>query len=91
MTAATANEPDINALRVRIDELDDQLIQLWRERAETSAQVGQIRMRNGGTRLSLAREQQIIHKFQTSLGPTGARLALLLLEAGRGALANADR
>jgi chorismate mutase len=43
-------------------------------------------MAAGGTRLVLAREQQIIEKFRAALGADGAQLALLLLRAGRGTL-----
>ncbi|NUS72141.1 MAG: chorismate mutase [Corynebacteriales bacterium] len=79
-------ESPIPALRDRIDEIDRQIIALWQERAEVSGKVGKERIATGGTRLSLAREQAIISKFQRELGPVGARLALLILEAGRGAL-----
>ncbi|HEX3731900.1 MAG TPA: chorismate mutase [Mycobacteriales bacterium] len=77
---------DIQRLRQRIDELDSALIQLWRERSSVSKEIGARRMASGGTRIVLSREQQIIQKFHTELGPIGAQLAMLLLRAGRGAL-----
>ena len=41
---------------------------------------------SGGTRLSLAREQQILAKFQAALGQDGASLGMMLLRQGRGRL-----
>lgn len=76
----------VAALRARIDEVDAEIIQLWRERAALSRQVGAARIAAGGTRLVLAREQQIVEKFRDALGENGAPLAMLLLRAGRGAL-----
>lgn len=73
-------------LRARIDEIDDRLIALWRERAELSRQVGAARVAAGGTRLALSRERQILDRFATALGADGTDLGLLLLRAGRGRL-----
>lgn len=86
MSLTATDAPDIDALRHRIDDLDNQMIAAWQERADLSAQIGALRMQAGGTRISLSREQQIIARFQAELGPIGAKLALLILEAGRGAL-----
>jgi chorismate mutase len=87
MTAPTENATtDIDALRARIDAVDSALIELWRERAELSRQIGAARVASGGTRLALAREQQIMDKFRKALGEDGAPLAMLLLRAGRGPL-----
>jgi chorismate mutase len=77
---------DIAGMRARIDEIDNALIQLWRERADISAEVGRIRMASGGTRLVLAREREIIDQFREALGADGVQLALLILRAGRGRL-----
>ncbi len=87
-TPATATgKPDpIDALRTRIDDVDAEIIALWRERATLSGQIGAARMAAGGTRLVLAREQQIVEKFRDALGEDGAPLAMLLLRAGRGRL-----
>ncbi|MFG1926669.1 chorismate mutase [Cryptosporangium sp. NPDC048952] len=84
MTTETADE--IAALRERINAADDELIRIWRERAELSRQVGVARMAAGGTRLVLAREQAIVDKFRRELGADGAQLAMLVLRAGRGPL-----
>jgi chorismate mutase len=43
-------------------------------------------MANGGTRLVLAREQEILNRFREALGADGTQLAMLILRAGRGPL-----
>lgn len=73
-------------LRQRIDEIDATLIDLWRERATTSSEVGRLRIASGGTRLVLAREREIVDRFREALGADGVQLALLILRAGRGPL-----
>jgi chorismate mutase len=76
----------IAGLRARIDEIDQTLIELWRERAAISHEVGQTRVAAGGTRLVLAREQEILSRFRAELGADGTQLAMLILRAGRGPL-----
>jgi chorismate mutase len=77
---------EIRAMRLRIDEIDQTIIDLWQERARLSQQVGRTRMASGGTRLVLSREREIVERFRTALGPDGTQLALLLLRSGRGPL-----
>lgn len=87
MNADTATtQPDLNSLRERINDIDDEIIRLWRERSQVSKEVGRIRMAAGGTRLVLSRERQICERFRSALGEDGTQLALLLLRAGRGPL-----
>ncbi|WBB71072.1 chorismate mutase [Micromonospora sp. WMMD812] len=76
----------IVAIRERIDQIDQALIDLWQERANLSQQVGVTRMASGGTRLVLSREREILERFRRALGSDGTQLALLLLRAGRGPL-----
>ncbi|MFI7604106.1 chorismate mutase [Micromonospora sp. NPDC049366] len=76
----------IVAIRERIDQIDQALIELWQERASLSQQVGATRMASGGTRLVLSREREILERFRRALGADGTQLALLLLRAGRGPL-----
>jgi len=89
-SAATAASDDpqahIASLRERIDEIDETIIRLWRERAEISQEVGSTRVASGGTRLVLSREREILERFNRALGADGTQLALLLLRAGRGPL-----
>jgi chorismate mutase len=84
------NAPDaaesILAMRERIDEIDNELIALWQERASLSQRVGATRLASGGTRLVLSREREILDRFRTALGADGTQLALLILRAGRGPL-----
>jgi chorismate mutase len=79
-------DEQIAALRRRLDEIDQNLIELWRERAAISHEVGATRVAAGGTRLVLSRENEILNRFREALGPDGAQLALLILRAGRGKL-----
>jgi chorismate mutase len=88
-TAATDTAtPDdaIAALRGDIDEVDAELVRLWRRRAELSRTIGARRVAAGGTRLALGREQVVVDRFARALGESGVQLALLLLKAGRGPL-----
>lgn len=85
MSTPTASD-QIDVLRARINEIDDEIIKLWRERSDVSKQVGAARMAAGGTRLVLAREQQIVDKYRELLGADGVQLAMLVLRAGRGPL-----
>ncbi len=95
-TPATTGVPDaatnpgadehIAGLRRRLDEIDQQIIELWQERAAISHEVGVTRVAAGGTRLVLAREQEILARFREALGADGTQLAMLVLRAGRGKL-----
>ncbi|MEV6526388.1 chorismate mutase [Longispora sp. NPDC051575] len=86
-TGATGESADrISELRTRINSIDEQLINLWRERASLSQEVGTVRVAAGGTRLMLAREREILEQFKAELGEDGTQLALLILRAGRGRL-----
>ncbi|GGK14348.1 hypothetical protein GCM10010124_03620 [Pilimelia terevasa] len=81
-----ATDTRTTSLRARIDEIDDAILDLWRERAAISREVGRARLADGGTRLVLSREREILARFSAALGEDGAQLALLLLRAGRGPL-----
>lgn len=77
----------IPQMRARIDQIDTAMISLWRERAELSRTIGVLRLRQGGTRLVLAREAEILQRFRAGIGSDGIQLGLLVLRAGRGRLA----
>jgi chorismate mutase len=85
-TPETGASDRIGELRTRIDEIDNALIELWKERARISGEVGRVRIASGGTRLVLAREREIVDRFREALGADGVQLALLILRAGRGPL-----
>lgn len=84
--AEPAADAHIASLRSRIDEIDQTIIDLWLERAAISHEVGVTRVAAGGTRLVLAREQEILNRFREALGADGTQLAMLILRAGRGKL-----
>ncbi|MGY2129847.1 chorismate mutase [Blastococcus sp. SYSU DS0617] len=76
----------IGALRREIDACDEAIIALVQRRLAVSREIGAVRKASGGTRLNLAREQQVLARFQDALGPDGAALGMLLLRQGRGRL-----
>ena len=76
----------IGQLRTEIDACDAAIIELVQRRLTVSQEIGALRAASGGTRLSLSREQQVLAKFRTALGPEGAELAMTLLRQGRGRL-----
>ena len=86
-TAVTGNDVDrIGDLRAEIDACDAEIIELVQRRLAISQQIGAVRSASGGTRLNLAREQQVLARFQAALGPDGAALGMMLLRQGRGRL-----
>jgi chorismate mutase len=85
-TVTTDPAARIGELRGEIDSCDAEIIELVQRRLAISREIGQLRAAAGGTRLSLSREQQVLAKFQTALGPDGAALAMMLLRQGRGRL-----
>lgn len=88
-TVEPAASDRIGTLRRRIDEIDQEIIELWQERAAASREVGATRIASGGTRLVLSREREIMERYRRGLGPDGTQVALLVLRAGRGPLGSA--
>lgn len=86
-SAVTGSEVDrIGALRQEIDACDAAIIELVQRRLAVSQEIGAVRRASGGTRLNLAREVQVLARFQEALGPDGAALGMMLLRQGRGRL-----
>jgi len=86
-TAVTGTHVDrIGELRGEIDACDAEIIALVQRRLAISREIGSLRAAGGGTRLSLSREQQVLSRFRTALGPDGAALGMMLLRQGRGHL-----
>jgi chorismate mutase len=83
---ATAAGERIGELRTEIDACDAAIIELVQRRLAISQEIGRLRATAGGTRLSLAREQQVLARFQAALGEDGAALGMMLLRQGRGRL-----
>ena len=90
MSSPTATPADpaaqIGGLRSEIDACDAEIIALVQRRLAISREIGQLRAASGGTRLSLSREQQVLARFRSALGPDGAALGMMLLRQGRGRL-----
>ncbi|MGY1641602.1 chorismate mutase [Geodermatophilus sp. SYSU D00703] len=84
--AAADADDRIAELREQIDDCDAEIIRLVQRRLAVSQQIGELRRAAGGTRLSLAREQQVLARFQDALGRDGASLGMMLLRQGRGRL-----
>jgi chorismate mutase len=85
-TMSTETElPNIDELRLEIDQLDATILAAVARRTEVSKMIGKARMASGGTRLVHSREMKVIERY-SELGPEGKDLAMLLLRLGRGRL-----
>jgi chorismate mutase len=79
-----ANTLGVPGGRERIDAIDAELIELIRRRVAVSAQIQTARIADGGRRLDLSRETEVIGRYTRSLGRPGTSVAMALLELGRG-------
>jgi len=86
LTSTAPADERISALREDIDACDAEIIQLVQRRLSISQEIGALRASTGGTRLSLAREAEVLNRFRLALGPDGAALGMMLLRQGRGRL-----
>jgi chorismate mutase len=84
-TETPAAAPNIDELRLEIDQLDKDLLRLIKRRAEVSKIIGAARMAAGGTRIVHNREIDVLGRYK-ELGPDGKDLAMILLRLGRGAM-----
>jgi chorismate mutase len=93
-TSSTGTTPDarpvdpaeaIPVLRERIDDLDAQIANLVRSRAEVSRRIQAARIQGGGTRIELGRERVVLQGYRDVLGPDGALLGDAVLRVCRGA------
>ncbi len=85
-TRATAVDAQtrISLCRQNIDDIDAKISFLLSRRIEFSAQIQTLRLDSGGTRLSVARETEIVQRYASALGQTGAEIAQLVLKLCRG-------
>ncbi len=74
----------IATLRGQIDALDAAIINLVAERVQVSTLVQTTRINDGGTRVELGRERQILDAYRTALGREGQHLADAILQVSRG-------
>lgn len=70
--------------RERIDALDGQIAELVLRRVEVSKQIQAARIADGGRRVDVRRENEIIARYNGTLGRPGTAIAMALLELGRG-------
>ncbi|HTJ70820.1 MAG TPA: chorismate mutase [Actinospica sp.] len=70
--------------RERIDAIDAEIIALIQRRTAVSAEIQAARMTDGGRRLDLRRETEVIGRYTRPLGRPGTSVAMALLELGRG-------
>lgn len=82
---AAAPETEISELRTEIDWLDAEILRLVKRRIEVSKTIGAARMAAGGPRIVYNREIDVLARYR-ELGPEGRRLAMALLNLGRGPL-----
>ena len=75
----------IQELRLEIDRLDREILELVKRRTEVSQRIGRARMAAGGPRIVYNREMAVLARFR-DLGPEGRSLGMLLLRLGRGRL-----
>lgn len=70
--------------REQIDAIDAELIALVQRRMAVSAEIQTSRIAEGGRRLDLRRETEVIGHYTRALGRPGTSVAMALLELGRG-------
>jgi chorismate mutase len=70
--------------RARIDALDEQIADLIVRRGDVSREIQAARIADGGRRVDLRRETEIITRYTAALGRPGTAIAMALLELGRG-------
>lgn len=70
--------------RAQIDDLDARILALITERVDTAAGIQAARIADGGRRLDLKRETEIIARYRAALGRPGVTVALAVLELCRG-------
>ena len=70
--------------RALIDDLDARILTLISERVTTAADIQSARIAEGGRRLDLKRETEIIARYREALGRPGVTIAMAVLELCRG-------
>ena len=70
--------------RAQIDDLDARILALIAERVRTAATIQASRIAEGGRRLDLKRETEIIARYREALGRPGVTVAMAVLELCRG-------
>src|SRR4051812_991446 len=76
--------PGVLTGRTQIDDLDTRILALIAERVHTAATIQAARIAEGGRRLDLKRETEIIARYREALGRPGVTVAMAVLELCRG-------
>ena len=91
ITPSTTTEPvgqptpaGVRTGRAQIDDLDARILALITERVNTAAGIQAARIADGGRRLDLKRETEIIARYRAALGRPGVTVAMAVLELCRG-------
>lgn len=84
MTTTTTHLASIDAGRELIDTIDAQLIELIDRRRAVSAQIQQLRIDAGGSRVEHSRENAVIRRWGGAVGDGGVELAMAVLAVCRG-------
>lgn len=83
-SAGQPTPPGVRSGRERIDDLDVRILSLITERVETARSIQAARIAEGGRRLDLKRETEIIARYREALGRPGVAVAMAVLELCRG-------
>lgn len=83
-TAAAAGSDGVLTGRERIDAIDAQITALVQHRIAVSREIQAARIAEGGRRVDLRRETEVIGRYTAALGRSGTAVAMALLELGRG-------
>lgn len=67
----------------KVAELDEAVIELVRRRTAAHAELVAQRLQAGVPATELARENEVLRRYNEALGASGTALALLLMELGR--------
>lgn len=74
---------NITEMRSEIDNIDEEIIALIRQRTKISQQIGKVRSSVGGPRIVAERETEIRLRYK-EIGDQGDAIASALLRLGRG-------
>jgi chorismate mutase len=74
----------VEELRASVDQMDREIQRLVGRRRELSVEIQSLRLRRGGNRHDLAREDRVVASYVEALGAEGAGLAEVLLRLCRG-------
>ena len=80
--SASATEAELGTLFEQVQELDAQILDVIKRRAELAQRIGAVAKESGATREAQAEEMAVLDRFH-ELGADGNTLAMTLLRLGR--------